>query len=145
MISWAGTTGEGTRVLSTAMSLLGTRSEGTSVLTVTREQTSPVTLVLASPFILDDAELDALFAETPQEAPGVPLTQAQFDALVSFTFNVGAGWMKKSQLRRALLRRQYGDVPRAMSLWVYAGGKKLRGLVRRRLAEGRPFKHGKYT
>ena len=76
---------------------------------------------------------------------GVPLTQAQFDALVSFTFNVGAGWMKKSQLRKALLRRQYRDVPRAMSRWVYAGGKKLGGLVRRRIAEGRLFKHGKYT
>ncbi|WNG55969.1 lysozyme [Archangium gephyra] len=71
---------------------------------------------------------------------GVPLNQNQFDALVSFTYNLGPNWMKKkSGLRDALRARRYRDVPREMLKWVRAGGRVLPGLVRRRKAEGRLF------
>lgn len=65
----------------------------------------------------------------------VPLTQGQFDALVSFTFNLGAGALERSTLRQVLNRREYDEVPRQMMRWVYAGGRVLRGLVLRRQAE----------
>lgn len=65
----------------------------------------------------------------------IPLTQGQFDALVSFTFNLGAGALQRSTLRRKVNRGSHGDVPREFRRWVYAGGKRLRGLVRRREAE----------
>jgi lysozyme len=65
----------------------------------------------------------------------VPLTQGQFDALVSFTFNLGAGALQRSTLRRKVNREEHDDVPPEFMKWVWAGGKKLRGLVRRREAE----------
>ena len=65
----------------------------------------------------------------------VSLTNGQFDALVSFTFNLGAGALQRSTLRRKVNREDHHDVPVEFRKWVWAGGKKLRGLVRRREAE----------
>jgi murein DD-endopeptidase MepM/ murein hydrolase activator NlpD len=71
---------------------------------------------------------------------GVPLNQNQFDALVSFTYNLGPAWtVEKTGIRDALRARRYRDVPREMRKWVKAGGQTLPGLVRRRKAEGRLF------
>ena len=69
----------------------------------------------------------------------VDLDQFQFDALVSFTFNLGAGALQRSTLRRKLNRGEYALVPRELMKWVYAGGRKLRGLVRRRRDEAELF------
>ena len=66
----------------------------------------------------------------------VPLTDGQFDALVSFTFNLGAGALQRSTLRRKVNRSEHEGVPAELMKWVWAGGRKLPGLVRRRQAEG---------
>ena len=66
----------------------------------------------------------------------VPLTDGQFDALVSFTFNLGAGALQRSTLRRKVNRGEHGGVPAELMQWVWAAEKKLPGLVRRRQAEG---------
>lgn len=66
----------------------------------------------------------------------VPLKDGQFDALVSFTFNLGAGALQRSTLRRKVNREEHDDVPAEFMKWVWAGGKRLQGLVRRREAEG---------
>lgn len=68
-----------------------------------------------------------------------PLTQNQFDALVSFTFNLGAAALQRSSLRQAINRREFDAVPAQLMRWVWAGGRKLPGLVRRRAAEGKLF------
>lgn len=65
----------------------------------------------------------------------VPLTNGQFDALVSFTFNLGSGALQQSTLRRKVNREEHSDVPAEFMRWVWAGGRKLKGLVRRREAE----------
>lgn len=65
----------------------------------------------------------------------VPLAQAQFDALVSFTFNVGSGAFERSTLRRVVNRQAHGEVPDQLMRWVYAAGRKMPGLLRRRAAE----------
>ncbi len=65
----------------------------------------------------------------------VPLTDGQFDALVSFTFNLGAGALQRSTLRRKVNRGNHAAVPAEFRKWVWAGGKKLDGLVKRREAE----------
>jgi lysozyme len=65
-----------------------------------------------------------------------PLRQPQFDALVSFTFNLGSGALQRSTLRRKINRAEHQAVPYELLRWVWAGGRKLRGLVRRRRAEG---------
>ena len=67
--------------------------------------------------------------------PNMPLRQGEFDALVSFCFNLGLGCFQRSTVRQALLR---GDKTQAMaSLIKYcrAGGKILKGLQNRRLDE----------
>jgi GH24 family phage-related lysozyme (muramidase) len=65
----------------------------------------------------------------------VPLTDGQFDALVSFTFNLGAGALQRSTLRRRVNRGDHAGVPPEFRKWVWAGGRKLEGLMRRREAE----------
>lgn len=65
----------------------------------------------------------------------VPLSSNQFSALVSFTFNLGAGALQRSTLRAMLNREEYEDAEGQFQYWVYGGGRKLPGLVRRRAAE----------
>lgn len=78
---------------------------------------------------------------------GLTLTQHQFDALVSFSFNVGTGWMTyDSTLRNAILRNASSDeMVYAFSLYCTAGGKYLPGLVTRRLCEANVFLNGSYS
>ena len=62
-------------------------------------------------------------------------TQSEFDALVSFSFNLGLGCFQRSTVRSAFKR---GDKKRAGEVllrYCRAGGRKLKGLIRRRLAE----------
>jgi len=73
-----------------------------------------------------------------------PLKQTEFDALVSFTFNCGAGNLQSSTLRRKLNAGNRAAVPAELMRWVYSGSKKLPGLVRRRQAEGALFANGRY-
>lgn len=65
----------------------------------------------------------------------VPLTQDQHDALVSFAFNLGAKALEKSTLLRLLNAGDYSGTAAQFDRWVYASGKKLSGLVKRRAAE----------
>ena len=65
----------------------------------------------------------------------VPLEDGRFDALSSFAFNLGAGALQRSTLRRKVNREEHGAVPGEFRRWVWAGGRKLAGLVRRREAE----------
>jgi lysozyme len=65
----------------------------------------------------------------------VALNQNQFDALVSFTFNVGAGALQRSTLRQKINREDHHLVSNELKKWVYAGEKKLVGLLLRREAE----------
>ena len=69
----------------------------------------------------------------------VPLTDGQFDALVSFTFNLGSGALQRSTLRRKVNRAEHDEVPDQLIRWVWAGGKKLKGLVRRRKQEAKVY------
>ena len=66
----------------------------------------------------------------------VPLEDGQFDALASFAFNLGAGALQRSTLRRKVNREEHAAVPAEFRRWVWAGGRRLKGLVRRREAEG---------
>lgn len=90
------------------------------------------------------------FEDSVKRAVKVPLTQNQFDALVSIVFNVGEGASHKSGIIRlkdgrpsTLLRRlnegDYLGAAVAFKDWKYAGGRVLRGLERRREAEFKLF------
>lgn len=71
---------------------------------------------------------------------GVAHTQGQFDALVSFAFNIGVERLRTSKLLR-LIRRQdsYRNIKAEFKRWVFAGGKKLAGLEHRREWEASRF------
>jgi lysozyme len=74
----------------------------------------------------------------------VPLNQAQFDALVSFTFNVGTGAFTESTLLKLLNKGEYAAVPGQLERWSRAGGRVLQGLLNRRHSEGTLFARGAY-
>lgn len=65
----------------------------------------------------------------------VPITQNQFDALVSFAYNVGNENVRKSTLMKLLNQKQYTAAADQFLRWNKAGGKTLKGLTRRRQAE----------
>lgn len=64
-----------------------------------------------------------------------PLMDGQFAALVSFTFNLGSGALQRSTLRQKVNREEHEDVPAELMRWVWAGGRRIEGLKRRRKAE----------
>lgn len=68
-----------------------------------------------------------------------PITQEQFDALVDFTFNLGAGNLKNSTLLRKLNAGDCYGAAEEFRRWVYAGGQVLPGLPKRREEEYKLF------
>ena len=81
----------------------------------------------------------ARFEECVSNAVKVDLTQPQFDALVSFAFNVGCGALGRSTLLRLLNRGDYDGAAKQFGRWNMAGGRRLAGLTRRRAAEAALF------
>lgn len=69
----------------------------------------------------------------------VPITQGQFDALVSFTYNVGISAFCNSTLLKYVNQNKFNTAALQFGRWIYAGDKKLAGLVRRRRAEKKLF------
>jgi lysozyme len=69
----------------------------------------------------------------------VPLSQCQFDAMVSWVYNLGNGNLTSSTLLKVLNSGDYAGVPAQMLRWNKAGGKVLAGLTRRRQAEADMF------
>jgi lysozyme len=69
----------------------------------------------------------------------VPLTQNEFDALVDFVFNVGAGNFLHSTLLKLLNENKTMEAANEFEKWNHAGGKVVAGLTRRRLAEKELF------
>lgn len=63
------------------------------------------------------------------------INQNQFDALVCLVFNIGATNFKNSTLLKVLNEGSLDKVPVQFMRWVFAGGKKLKGLENRRFAE----------
>lgn len=72
----------------------------------------------------------------------VPLAQEQFDALASFTFNLGAKRLAESTLLILLNKGSAKAAAEQFDRWVNSNGQKLDGLVRRRAAEKALFLDG---
>lgn len=79
---------------------------------------------------------DVAWAENAVNAAvQVPLNQNQFDALVDFTYNLGAGALQGSTLLKLVNQGDMAGAADQFPLWVHAGGKVQPGLVTRRKAE----------
>lgn len=79
------------------------------------------------------------FERRVQQLVTAPLTQGQFDALVSFAYNVGLGALERSTLLKKLNAEDYRAAAAQFSLWTKAAGRDLPGLVRRRREEKAMF------
>ena len=91
-----------------------------------------ITKAQAEEFLLSDI---AVFEKAVNDQ-NLDLTQNMFDALVSFTFNVGVGNFKRSTLLCKIKVNQWDNsIMDEFLRWVYSKGRVLPGLQRRRLAE----------
>ncbi len=100
------------------------------------KQGDKITLKKAEELLLHDV---ARHANPMLALTKVPLTDNQYGALVSWTFNLGVGAFQRSTLRQRLNRGEYHLVDEEILKWDKAGGRRLRGLTRRRQAEADLF------
>ena len=91
-----------------------------------------ISQAIADAYLIKDAQHAA---DTVNQAVTIPLTQGQFDALVSFVFNCGAGNFRKSTLLKKLNAGDTTSASLELLKWTKAAGKEMLGLVRRRAAE----------
>ena len=92
--------------------------------------------------VYTDEEIDGIlrsdldrFERGVERYCSVPLKQGQFDALVSFSFNVGLGTLQRSTLRQKVLRGDMEGAAEEFLKYCLAGGKILKGLQNRRRDE----------
>lgn len=90
----------------------------------------------AETFLAEDL---AVFELTVNSAVKVPVTQNQFDALVSLAFNIGGANFAGSTLVKKLNAGDPRGAADQFLRWKFADGKEMRGLVRRRAAERELF------
>ena len=79
------------------------------------------------------------FEKTVDDLVQVPLTQNQFDSLVSITYNIGPGAFETSTLLKKLNTGDYQGAADQFTVWNKGGGKVLQGLVNRRAKEKEVF------
>jgi len=96
--------------------------------------------------VITQEQADEMLVEEMAEYEGyinravkVELNQNQFDAMVSWVYNLGNGNLGASTLLKVLNMGDYAGVPAQMLRWNKAGGKVLEGLTRRRQAEADLF------
>lgn len=97
---------------------------------------------------ITEAEADAYLAQDLMTALTATLRycpvlaaepEGRLAAIVDFTFNLGAGRLQTSTLRRRVNQRDWASASQELSRWVYGSGKVLPGLVARRAAEASLF------
>ena len=94
----------------------------------------PITEAEAEGYLARD--LQSALAATLRYCPVLATeSEGRLAAIVDFTFNLGAGRLQTSTLRRRINQRDWVAAGQELRRWVYGGGKVLPGLVARRLAE----------
>ncbi len=90
---------------------------------------------------------DLKVAEDAINAQGLSLSQQQFDALVSFVYNIGTGNFQSSTLLKRLRQdtEDYETLEYEWKRWKYSNKQVLKGLVRRRAAEWSLYKNGFFS
>lgn len=106
----------------------GNTSHAKASMSITQQQ--------AETFLKDDIKP----IETLLNGMGINYTQNQFDALVSWIFNLGQGNFKSSTMYKYIVARKTDlEITDQMIKWVNAGGKPLLGLKKRRAEEANMF------
>lgn len=95
-----------------------------------------ITLQQAADFLRDDLA----YCEKTLNGIGVVFTQNEYDALCSWVFNLGVGSFTWSTMyKRIVARADKESITDEMVKWVYAGGRSLLGLKRRRVEEANMY------
>ena len=84
----------------------------------------------------------ARYTECVNKSVLVPINQNQFDALTSFSYNLGCGALKTSTLLRILNQLRYIEAADQFLRWNRVGSRVVQGLVNRREAERNLFLRG---
>lgn len=79
------------------------------------------------------------YEKAVNDAVTISIDQCMFDALVSWTYNLGPSNLNASTMLKVLNSGDYDGVPEQIKRWNKAGGKVLEGLIRRREAEALLF------
>ena len=87
-----------------------------------------------------EADLERYAAEVAAALEQAPTSQAQFDALVSFHYNTGA--IARATLTRRHCAGDHSGAEAEFGRWCHAGGRVMKGLVRRRKAEAALYRQG---
>jgi len=100
------------------------------------ENFQSITIAQAEKLLRDDV---ARFEASVNKSVKVPLSQNMFNALVSFSYNVGIRAFESSTLLKKLNGGDYIGSSNELDRWVNAGGKQIAGLVNRRKYEKEAF------
>ena len=103
-------------------------------MTISKEQ--------ADNMLLNELDIYCLHVEKAVE---VDLKQCEFDALVSWTYNLGPTNLNNSTMLKVLNDKDFNEVPHQLKRWNKANGEVLQGLVRRREAEALLFEGKDWT
>jgi lysozyme len=94
----------------------------------------PITVAEAEDFLARD--LQTALVATLRHCPVLATEpEGRLAAIVDFTFNLGAGRLQTSTLRRRVSQRDWASAEKELCRWVYGGGRALPGLIARRQAE----------
>jgi len=102
---------------------------------------SPITMGQATELLRKDLHT----AEEAVNACGVELEQNEFDALVSFVYNLGVGAFQRSTLLKLIKSGNKLAASGEFPKWSMAGGKEVPGILKRRHAEQDCFLHSTYV
>jgi lysozyme len=101
---------------------------------------SPITMGQATTLLTHDL----FIAEHAIDSHNLDLNQHQFDALVSFIFNLGVGNFNSSTLLKKLQQKDYEGAANEIPKWDHAGGKENSAIWKRRMSEKKCFEEGLY-
>lgn len=100
----------------------------------------PITRAIAEQFLYEDM-LEACVAAL-RASPNLGTSDCRLAAIADFIFNLGAGAYRASTLRRLIRDEDWVGAEDQFARWVYGGGRKLPGLVKRRQLEATLFARG---
>lgn len=109
------------------------------VLPSNQQITPGMTITEAQATALLQLGVNSIFSPSVNKLVTASIAQNQFDSLVSFAYNLGAGNLAASTLLRKLNAGDFAGAQQQFLLWNKAGGVVARGLTRRRLAEAANF------
>lgn len=104
-----------------------------------RKDHPPISRETASAYLIADLQ-DAYLGAIRLCPILLTVDETWLGAIVDFVFNLGVSRLRSSTLRKKINAGEWDEVPEQLNRWVYGGGRKLKGLILRRQAEGAYFK-----